>query len=923
MMSKQIKTESGEVSDEDSISITSTAPSEPREEYPVEAIIAEREVDGAAEYLVRWEGYPDERCTWEPESSFQSDDTLFDWKTQKMRFSQGIATPCNIEALLDRVENWITASEHRKDRRRMKRMRLGIPVTPIETDVDDEIRNDRRQTIAGKEVQTGFSQALSSKGTLSKKETNSAKSQRSSEQTDGRHNTSKERPQVFKGHEEKAAINVVRNAPTAVMFHPQRQEDQSSNHPISTAHASLESPIKSSAGNFRKATDAVKNLPPIRDSHPELHPQRQEIQSPIHHRSTSKSSTESPFKSSVGPVRKTTDFAQKLPTTRDSLSERESSITNPRSSLPSTLPPKPIIDMYRRGAVTNSRSGMVWPVSPSKDTHAPKQAQMGSSGRGPARLHPSNIQPGPTSSKRPSVTGAALLNNWNKSVKPRKSLAYQRTLPKPNERAQEKFGKLSVKRKYEKAGRNEPAPDIDKLVFMDLKKPPAKKSALSLPGLKIPSKTPFEMIQESLNESHTNESVIVETPTSNTSDAIAEQSSSNANGSVESKAMSIETSTPDRAHGPSQVDTTGMPSENVSLPLTTSPRKRPSLPFQAYRQQATSSLSAGPSNIVPPSSGPQATKTASSEKPLELQELPTLLQPSYDSEPQPATPVIAGMSHDQKAENSDIQTVNDPKAKASESSPSTIPPISRNEPNLSTEAPVPDLHKSPQNEIDPSSAICIFNALPGLSRNEPELSTEAPASDLHKSPEDKINPSAISISNAPQGSSRNEPNLSTEAPAPVLDNSPENEINPSSAISIPNAPPRSSNEPTSPTQAVRSNSSRQKFNEVKAEARLISFDLTEAEEHFASSSTKDDVIGTLIVGPEHRDLGEIRFRTLDFPSKKLMLNIKVYPRQMHFWFQQICTADDYRAYYHTVSHRLHPFSASSKGSQVDWSLAPL
>lgn len=839
-MSKQIKTESGEVSDEDSISITSTAPSEPREEYPVEAIIAEREIDGAIEYLVRWEGYPDERCTWEPESSFQSDDTLFDWKTQKMRFSRGTATPCNIEALLDRVENWITASEHRKDRRRTKRIRLGISVAPTETDVDDESHNDRRQTIAGKEVQTGLSQALSSKGTPSKKETNPARSRRSSEQTDGRLNPSKERPQAFNGHEENTAMNVVRNAPTAVMFHPQRQEDQSSNHPISTAHTSLESPIKSSAGNFRKSTDAVKKLPPIRVSHLELHPQRQEVLSPNHPKSTSKSSPVSPIKSSVGTVRKTTAA------TRDSLSERESSISNPKSNLPSTLPQKPTSNTNRRGSVTNSRSGMVRPVSPSKETHAPKQAQMGSSGRGPARLHPSNIQPGPTSSKRPSVTGAALLKNWNKSVKPRRSMVYQRTLPKPNERAQEKFGKLSIKRKYEKAGRNEPAPDIDKLVFMDLKKPPAKKSSLSLPGLKIPSKTPFEMIQEGLNESHTNESVVVETPVSYTSEALAEQSASNTNGSDDQKAMSTEISTPDRAHNPSQVDTVAEPSENVSLPLTSSPKKRPSLPFQAYRQQTTSSLSAGPSNTVPPSNGPPATKTASSEKPFEHQEMPTLLPPSHDSEPQPATPVIASISTDQKSEYSHIQNVNDPKAKTSESSPSIIPPISRNELSLSTEAPVSDLHKSP-----------------------------------------------------------------------------ENETNPSSAISISNAPPGSLNEPTSPTQAIRSNTSRRNFSEVKAEAQLISFDLTEAEEDFMSSSTKDDVIGTLIIGTEHRDLGEIRFRTLDFPSKKLMLNIKVYPRQMHFWFQQICTAEDYRAYYHTVSHRLHPFLVSSKGCQVDWILASL
>ena len=58
-------------SDEDSISLTSTILSEPKDEYPVEAILAEEKFKGITKYLVKWEGYPENRCTWETRSNFQ------------------------------------------------------------------------------------------------------------------------------------------------------------------------------------------------------------------------------------------------------------------------------------------------------------------------------------------------------------------------------------------------------------------------------------------------------------------------------------------------------------------------------------------------------------------------------------------------------------------------------------------------------------------------------------------------------------------------------------------------------------------------------------------------------------------------------------------------------------------------------------
>lgn len=61
-MATSREAESGEISDSDSVSVTSTVPSEPRPEYPLEEILAEMEDDdGNLYYLIKWENYPIQR----------------------------------------------------------------------------------------------------------------------------------------------------------------------------------------------------------------------------------------------------------------------------------------------------------------------------------------------------------------------------------------------------------------------------------------------------------------------------------------------------------------------------------------------------------------------------------------------------------------------------------------------------------------------------------------------------------------------------------------------------------------------------------------------------------------------------------------------------------------------------------------------
>lgn len=54
--------------------------------YDVERILAEKVDDlGEHVYLVKWDGYPDEECTWEPAEHFTDPDALRQWAAQKAR----------------------------------------------------------------------------------------------------------------------------------------------------------------------------------------------------------------------------------------------------------------------------------------------------------------------------------------------------------------------------------------------------------------------------------------------------------------------------------------------------------------------------------------------------------------------------------------------------------------------------------------------------------------------------------------------------------------------------------------------------------------------------------------------------------------------------------------------------------------------
>ncbi|CRG89768.1 Mediator of DNA damage checkpoint protein 1 [Talaromyces islandicus] len=118
---------SNELRDDDDISLTSTAVSDSQDEYEVENIYAEERRYGIKTYLVKWKGYSDLRCTWEPASSFNGDECLKNWKKKEHAIKLGIEKPFDVAAWEARLEASEDAKDERKRRRREKRARLGLP----------------------------------------------------------------------------------------------------------------------------------------------------------------------------------------------------------------------------------------------------------------------------------------------------------------------------------------------------------------------------------------------------------------------------------------------------------------------------------------------------------------------------------------------------------------------------------------------------------------------------------------------------------------------------------------------------------------------------------------------------------------------------------------------------------------------------
>lgn len=114
---------------DDGISLTSTLASQedPDNTYIVENILAERYFsdEDRMRYLVKWEGYPIERASWEPIDMFDDKNTINEWKAMKERHENcGSSSPFDWEQWDEDRYREREDRDARKARRQRKRQRL-------------------------------------------------------------------------------------------------------------------------------------------------------------------------------------------------------------------------------------------------------------------------------------------------------------------------------------------------------------------------------------------------------------------------------------------------------------------------------------------------------------------------------------------------------------------------------------------------------------------------------------------------------------------------------------------------------------------------------------------------------------------------------------------------------------------------------
>lgn len=400
MLSSRERTLAERDSDDDDLSSTSTVMSEMKEEYPLEKILAERLTENGPEWLVKWEGYPDERSTWEAKTSFTTDEPLFDWQAQKMRIDRGYEKPYDVAALEARMNGIEEARAIRKARRRAKRLRLGISVSPDESNYE---------------------------------------SSEEAEESDDE----------------------------VPLERPIRSRQGS----LRQRRSSLEGFVVEDDQNVRKATKSNS-------------PQKK---TEVRKRSSGYKSDDRLSDDSLFEDFKIAEFNKTHKRLKKGVKPRGEDVPSRSPVKPSKPIPQPQAD--RRRSMPSLQ-----PPQYSGNANQPKSRLKGAAGTGPKRY----IKKQPQTTKR-KVQGAAILGNWTASVKPRKrAVVVPGATPSSGPKT---FNKLSVKRRFEKASRNEPAPNPEDLVFINLKiGKVVKPSPAPLPRPSVPAQKPWEIIQQRLNK---------------------------------------------------------------------------------------------------------------------------------------------------------------------------------------------------------------------------------------------------------------------------------------------------------------------------------------------------------------------------------------------------------------------------------------
>ncbi len=494
MASRDVDWGVSDSSDDEIVSMTSTVFSEEKDEpYNLEAVLAERMFDdGKKRYLVKWEGYPDYRNTWEKKKHFQFEQTLLDWRDQKMQITRGRAKPFDVDAWEREVERIREATEKRRARRREKKISMGITV-----DEFDKIEPDAPEALSSSDYSSDESSSDTSDGTIESDPQSRAQSP------------------VWIPREETTLLEALQR-----LKEPNWDVVLKLYGPSGTTNQALQQRTKEAlrrkAHALKKDFDASGKEFPI----PRL------IEHPLIDRSITTSTSSSPkverkqayrdeprselveslksiSKPIPGSVSKAGHVSESASSRKRKSDHRDSQrLKNPqqlRLTIPSprsktlevksaTTAPKPAANIKSLALPTSAA-----PRLPSRlDKERP--TQVGTLGRGPARKGFSAPKPAPV--QRVNVMG-----NWGAQPSKRRKSRYEMMDPTDSRpKNSSKFKKFSTQRKYELASRFERTPDVNSLTFVNLKDGKVLSTPPASVAPKPPEKTPFQMLQESINE---------------------------------------------------------------------------------------------------------------------------------------------------------------------------------------------------------------------------------------------------------------------------------------------------------------------------------------------------------------------------------------------------------------------------------------
>ena len=852
-------------SNDDSISITSTALSEEKETYPLEGIWAERNNAGVMEYLVKWEGYPEVRNTWETHASFQDeeDKTFQDWEEQKMRISRGFIKPFDVLAFEDRWFKWQAARDKRKMRRRNKRIRLGIPVAPLEFESEEDIVSDGTIEEAGSD----HNRPSKRRRILKRRDrTRSDDSEESSESdshatdTEGSQGLRKPTQRQWDSKQQSALMNGLER------FKGPRWGDILSMHPLllkDFTASDLEDQARVVKNQFKESgrdippyLQSVSDKPstkttirPRRESRKSSRTQSRE-QSITNRKSDDDTNTSTD--SLMGDL-KSKDEASSMqirnkpvPAARESVSDTAEKHrghdpvgeVNPRAAttppVPSnklkapahvdvrkkqpsaaTLPVQTVDQRVRTPQVAASAQMRV--MSKPGPAGASTGAPMGGIGRGPRR--PAVPTQSSYMTKKPTVTGASVLSNWNRGkVHGNSSVAVKDQARKDG--PAKVHDKHSIIRRIVRKGRTEPTPDMSSLHFIDPKDGKAVKEPVRRPK-EVPTKTPYQTIQERRAEEP--ESTLIETPTNDLSwmDEMEDEIT---------VGQSKTTSNP-VGQAPQASMKSGETIEST--------KKRASIPLSTYIQR--SQAPPPPPPPTPPQPPPLPPQPSMAEQPSRLmpwEKFSDTANPSRDPVSS-SGPLPPSLPTAQPSKGSVSQTPYN--------APSATGRFQR--PLHAASPPVVSSHATQQGFHPPESPRGLEQIIASRSYRRRDgvlgLSHANGSSDIH-------------------GNTYTGP-----------------DHQPLSGPFATTLPSESSRRPE-PASAINNRTP-------------LGADLEPS-----AKGPKDDVYAEILTGPDRTMVGSAMWRRLERPARQELIKNGTGPRQNYIWFSHICTAADYKSRFHVV-----------------------